>query len=392
MHWGRARTPTLLSLDQLRALVPPGLAEAMLSPPSSPTALERQDCSEFPPDLQDHSIDMDGAASLFDTVLLPSAHHHRTRASYFLAWRSFVSFAYLHNALHHTLPATTTLLKAYVWNLLQLGYKPGTITVHLCAILDRHRRYSKPFPVTSIQLRNWIQAYTRVIGCPRCDKLPINATILKALLRLPRLTLRDIRDVAMIAVGTVCALRVRELCELDVCDALFSHDAPGTLTIRVKVRKNDSGRNGLWPRCGSAANPTHDIPTLLRTWLNRAGLRTHPSCTKARYPRSTCIACGRLFSRLQGNGQSAFPPGHPWHGVTHATVADAIRSALGRAGVDTTGYSGISMRSGGLTTALAADIPKDLFTLQSGHTSDAWKHYVRGHSSMLLRFYDAFGL
>ncbi len=78
--------------------------------------------------------------------------------------------------------------------------------------------------------------------------------------------------------------------------------------------------------------------------------------------------------------------------MTHSMVAYAVRSTLDRAGVDTTGYSGISMRAGGLTTAVAADIPKDLFTLQSGHASDVWQHYVRGHDAMLLRFYEAFGL
>jgi integrase len=390
--WARARTPTLQSLEQLRPFLPPADAPAVLDPPAPLTALEAQDCTEFPAELRDLSIDLDQAASLFDEVLLPSAQHHRTRAAYYAAWRSFVSFAYLHNALDRVLPATTALLKAYVWNLLQLDYKPGTITVHLCAVLDRHRRHLKAFPVTPSQFRHWIQAYTRVVGCPRRDKMPINAAILKAILRLPRVTLRDLRDAAIVALGTVCAMRVRELCEIDVCDALFSHDAPGVLTIRVKVRKNDSGRGGLWPRCGSASDPRHDIPSLLREWMRRADLHRHAMCTKATYPRSTCHACGRLFSRLQGNGQAIFPVGHAWHGTTHTTITEALRSVLTRANIDTTGFSGISMRAGGLTTALAANVPADLFTMQSGHASDAWKHYVRGHSAMLLRFYDAFEL
>ena len=376
----------------LRHLVEAADAPALLAPPAGMTLLESRDCTGFPAELRDQTVSLDDAADLFDELLAPSALHHRTRASYYAAWRSYVSFAYLQNALPQVIPASQRLLKAYLWNLLQLGYKPGSITLHMCAILDRHRLFGKPFPVTRDLFRRWNKAFTRILGTPRNDKLAINATVLKALLRLPRLSLKHVRDVAMVALGTVCALRVRELCELDLCDALFDHDAPGVLTLRVKVRKNDAGRNGLWPRCGTSGNPLHDIPALLRTWITRAGLRVSGMCTKRRHPRSTCNACGRLFTRLAGHGNSAFAVGHPWHGATHNTATDAITSCLERANIDTTGFSGISMRAGGLTTALSADIPKDLFTLQSGHTSDAWRNYVRGQNKMLLRFYDAFEL
>ncbi len=354
--------------------------------------MELRDCTGLPAEMMAPAPGLDEAAYLFDEVLAPSALHHRTRASYYAAWRAYISFAYLHNALPQALPASPRLLKAFLWNLLQLGYKPGSITLHLCAILHRHRVHGKPFPVTRDMFKNWTRAFERVLGCPRQDKLAINPTILKAILRLPRTSLRHLRDIAMVALGTVCALRVGELCSLDLCDAIFAGDGSGVLTIRIKVRKNDSGRAGLWPRCGTSSDPLHDIPGLLRAWMRRAGLLPHPGCTKAAYPRSSCSACGRLFTRLSGNGVTTFAVGHPWHGVTHNTVTDAIRSCLSRANIDTEGYSGISMRAGGLTTALAADIPKDLFTLQSGHTSDAWKHYVRGHNPMLLRFYEAFGL
>ena len=376
----------------MRQTEPASAVHPLLDPPAAETALELQDCRDFPIALQDLSISLAQAASLFDEVLQPSSQHHRTRATYYAAWRSFVSFAYLHDALPQALPATPTLLKAYLWNLLQLNYKPGSIVLHMCAILDRHRRHRQPFPASRSEFKQWTQAFTRVLGNPRQDKLPVTATILKAILRLPRTTLRHLRDTAIVAIGTICALRVGEICALDVCDALFDSDTAGVLVIRVKVRKNDSGRSGLWPRCGSSRVPAYDVPALLREWLTRAGLHRHPHCSKARYPRSTCTACGKLFTCLQGHGQHIFPVGHPWHGATNATVNDTLRTALARANIDISGYSGISMRSGGLTTALAGDVPRDLFTLQSGHVSDAWKNYVRGQNPMLLRFYDSFGL
>jgi hypothetical protein len=51
------------------------------------------------------------------------------------------------------------------------------------------------------------------------------------------------------------------------------------------------------------------------------------------------------------------------------------------------------MRRGGLTTALTGGVPSDLYELQSGHSSSAWKSYVRpGRQDQLLLFYKAFQL
>ena len=94
-----------------------------------------------------------------------------------------------------------------------------------------------------------------------------------------------------------------------------------------------------------------------------------------------------------GCGNQVFPVGHKWHGATNNTVRDAVLGTLASAGFPSSDFSGISMRRGGLTTALAGGVPSSLYELQSGHTSDAWKHYVRpGQTDQLLRFYNAFQL
>jgi hypothetical protein len=80
-------------------------------------------------------------------------------------------------------------------------------------------------------------------------------------------------------------------------------------------------------------------------------------------------------------------------GATNNTVRDAVLGTLASAGFPSSDFSGISMRRGGLTTALAGGVPSSLYELQSGHTSDAWKHYVLpGQTDQLLRFYNAFQL
>jgi hypothetical protein len=81
------------------------------------------------------------------------------------------------------------------------------------------------------------------------------------------------------------------------------------------------------------------------------------------------------------------------HGVNSNTVADAIQSSLTRVGYSSADFSGISMRRGGLTTALAGGVPSDLYELQSGHVSDSWKNYIHpGQERKLLLFYESFQL
>ena len=94
-----------------------------------------------------------------------------------------------------------------------------------------------------------------------------------------------------------------------------------------------------------------------------------------------------------GCGEKIFPIGHHMHGATANTVRDAVRSSLERANYNVEEFSGISMRRGGLTTALAGGVPSDLYELQSGHSSSAWKSYVRpGQHDKLLMFYNSFEL
>jgi integrase len=329
---------------------------------------------------------------MFDSQVLPAIQARRTRASYFTNWRAFVTYAHLHGCLDQVVPASPTIIKGYLWFLLQAGYRPGTITLRLYSIIDRHLRFKLPFPYHQKEIKAWTKAFERLCGVPRRDKLAITSTHLKAILSSPRSSLRCLRDSAIVALGTVCALRVSEILELDVCDLLFDFE-PGTLAVRVKKRKNDQKRAGLWPRVGRALNRQFDIISLCQTWLSRSGLRVHDMCEKAKHPRSSCRTCGRLFTRLSGCGSKIFPVGHNMHGATTHTVRDAVFSQLSLAGFPAAEFSGISMRRGGLTTAIADGVPSSLYELQSGHASDAWKHYVRpGQTDQLLRFFQAFKL
>ncbi len=70
-----------------------------------------------------------------------------------------------------------------------------------------------------------------------------------------------------------------------------------------------------------------------------------------------------------------------------------VRS-LGHVGYNTTLFSGISARRGGLSTAIEAGVPEAILWMQSGHAQDvAARRYVQlGSPKLLYRTWEAFGL
>ena len=61
-------------------------------------------------------------------------------------------------------------------------------------------------------------------------------------------------------------------------------------------------------------------------------------------------------------------------------------------GFDTTYFSGISARKGGLSTAIEAGVPEHILWMQSGHAQDvAARRYIRlGSPRLFYRTWDAF--
>jgi hypothetical protein len=66
-------------------------------------------------------------------------------------------------------------------------------------------------------------------------------------------------------------------------------------------------------------------------------------------------------------------------------MSQAIVRALGYIHVEPTGFSGISARKGGLSTAVEAGVPEAVLFMQSGHgQSKAARAYVAFDSPLLL--------
>ena len=75
-------------------------------------------------------------------------------------------------------------------------------------------------------------------------------------------------------------------------------------------------------------------------------------------------------------------------------MSESIVRALGYIHVDPAGFSGISARKGGLSTAIEAGVPEAVLFMQSGHgQSKAARAYMALDSPLLLfRTWEAFQL
>eukprot|EP00961_Rhodomonas_salina_P136113 1831441-Rhodomonas_salina.1 len=106
---------------------------------------------------------------------------------------------------------------------------------------------------------------------------------------------------------------------------------------------------------------------MVQAYLRVAGLLVSANCTKKRWMRSQCDACGRLFRGTHCFGGAFGPAGRPARAIDSDPISKALRSLLASTGVEVSVYTPVSMRQGGISTAISANVPEEVRKLQSGH-------------------------
>ena len=336
----------------------------------------------------------------FNTHVWPSRAQASTRSKHWDHWAVVITWAIAWGAIYHILPMPTDVLKALTWELLCMGTSRSVITAIWSAIQNRHKCAGLPPPIHGFgEFTAWSRCLSGLLGKPSALLFPIHRLLVAALLRMRPDGLRDNRDRLLIALATICCLRVAEVASLQVCDIWFDFHTgygipgyQGTAAIHVGRRKNDCERKGHHPALGRSHDPALDLVFQLRMWLISNHLAVSPLCQKQANPAFRCPHCHPLFSRLQ-NG----PAGT--HIVSHTPlssqmIGDGIRRLLGACGADISRFSGISARKGGLTTAITAGVTEEILFLQSGHgQARAARNYMHLQDpARLFDTYRAFGL
>jgi hypothetical protein len=201
------------------------------------------------------------------------------------------------------------------------------------------------------------------------------------------------------AVATLGCLRVNEVARLQVCDLWFdylmAYGVPGfegTCSVHINRRKNDTQRKGHYPAFGRSRDPELDVVAQLRHWMVFAGLEVHPDCAKRVRPAAACELCPPLFplSRCAKGGVTVATR----QPCSRQKASDWIRWAVKQAGGDSSRFSGISARKGGISTAIEARVDETILYLQSGHGAalPARAYMQIASPARFLETFEAFGL
>ena len=363
------------------------------------------------------------SAAAFNLHVRPLERAEKTRFKYQTHRLSVLTWAVWKDVLPLLLPMSDDFLRAYIWDCLAFGASLPVLKHAIDAIKAWHSRLGMRCPASGHgDYRRLTTSLSRFQGQPQRIKFPIHASVVRRLLLLPVPVhppcggvkppfgrgahsrcpvcwtfLHQWFDCLAGAILTMICGRCKEGGMLQVCDVWRRFDEragyaelAGGSAFNIKIRKNDPFRRGHQPRIGVAADPQLDALAQLDAALDLLGLAQRPGCSKAREPGSPCPVCPPLFPRRINRGQD-FDLSRC---ATSEEMSAMIVRGLGHVGLDTSLFSGISARKGGLSTAIEAGVPEAILWMQSGHAQDlAARRYVALQSPALLyRTWEAFGL
>ena len=408
LSWSKTPLPVLLNVTELaHASAFAGVDRVrILLDDSAPTALERAD-GNWGPAARRLGATGGGAgatvaslAAEFDRHLAPSIRQPRTRADYWRAWRLVVTWGVARKALGSVLPMSPETLNALTWDLVCFAVPTSQVELVWKAVQARHRQFHLPPPLCEAnQFSSWAKMLGAIRGRPVALKLPIQKATVRWLLAWRPATLAAHRARLLTAVATLGCLRVNEVARLQVCDLWFdylmAYGVPGfegTCSVHINRRKNDTQRKGHYPAFGRSRDPELDVVAQLRHWMVFAGLEVHPDCAKRVRPAAVCELCPPLFPLSRcAKGGATVATRQP---CSRQKASDWIRWAVKQAGGDSSRFSGISARKGGISTAIEARVDETILYLQSGHGAalPARAYMQIASPARFLETFEAFGL
>jgi hypothetical protein len=235
------------------------------------------------------------SVAAFDLHVRPLERARRTRSKYETHRLSVLTWAIWKNVLADLLPMSEDLLRAYILDCLAFEASLPVLSHCIAAIKAWHQRLAMRPPADGPDdYRRLTRSLARFQGAPRRLIFPIHADAVRRLLLLPvppHPACSGARpasggtstrcptcwefllcwvDCLAGALTTVLCCRC-EKAMLQVCDVWLNYDwlagyqqFVGGTAYNVKVRKNDSFRQGHQPRCGRPKDPRLSPPSSSR--------------------------------------------------------------------------------------------------------------------------------
>ena len=245
-------------------------------------------------------------------------------------WADFTSWAAAMGV--DPLPAFAATVALYLTD------RAETLTVatlgrRLATIRAAHKAADLPIPAGAALDATWA-GIRRAHGRPSTPKAAMTIDPLRAAIDATPDTLQGLRDRALILLGFGGALRRSEICAMEL-------DAKGAGAVRVRVvaggleivldrSKGDQLGHGQTVAVARGRNAATCPVRALEAWISAAG-----------------IISGPIFRAVDRWGHVSD------QAMTGQAVANVVKAAAGRAGLDPTDFAGHSLRSGCATSAAA---------------------------------------
>lgn len=292
-----------------------------------------------------HFSAIDARPELVDQVLeyVRESLAENTRIAYVSDLRHFESWG-------GRVPASAEIVASYLADYAD-KLSVATLVRRIAAISKAHRARGLPNPCASELVKSVLRGIRRSRGCAQREAKPLLRDDLLAVLDKMDGGLKAVRDRALLLVGFAGGLRRSELVGMDVAD--IEHVRQG-IVLQIRFSKTD--QLGRGQKIGIPHGRTRWCPVAaLDAWLTASAINE-----------------GAIFRPVDRHGYV--------HGsrLSGEAVSLVIKERVAAAGMDPSGFSGHSVRSGFATSAAQAGVPTWKIRAQTRHASDAMlARYIR---------------
>jgi integrase len=251
-----------------------------------------------------------------------------TDRAYAADWRDWEAWCAAHGA--SALPSVPRVVGVYLAHLADRGRKASTITRRAVAITRAHRRAGVDMDLSHPTIRDVLARVRRAHGRGKEAKAALLVSDLRRCVAAMPRSLIGARDRAVLLMLFAGAFRRSELVALDLPDIQISSRWMTVTVGRSKTDRQGQGAVIGIPRAKRETCPVRAV----EQWIEAAGIKG-----------------GALFRSVNRHGQLG--PRLP-----NAAVAEIVKRAVARVGLDPRKFAGHSGRSGSIIQALVngADI------------------------------------
>lgn len=251
-------------------------------------------------------------------------HAPATRRAYRSDWAGFTTWCTARGVA--PLPAAPELVAAFLAAEAACGVKTATLARRVAAIRYVHAAARHEPPTNTELVRATLRGIRRTVGSAPQQKRPLLVPQVIAMAAACPTTLTGLRDRALLLLGFAGAFRRAELAALTVVDL---ESVPEGLRVTVRRSKGDQEARGYVVPIvrGAQACPV----TAVAAWRAAAGLEEGP-----------------LFRRIRRGDRVTAT------GLTPHSIAQCVKAAAVRAGLEAATIGGHSLRAGFVASAAVA--------------------------------------